>query len=77
MNISSELFSGCTQKNVLEATQHLSSILEKSRVRPKVGKTTLWRNDPSNFARKSPTRILPYGCATFSAGWFAQAHHVS
>jgi hypothetical protein len=73
----SKFSSCCIQNEVLDATTHISSILEQSRTRAKAGKTTSWRNAPSNFAHQSPTRNLPYGCTTFSAGWFAQAHHVS
>ena len=54
----------------MEGTRHLTDVLIEGRKKnPKS-----WRN--KHFANPHPTRSHVMGVENFSAGWFAQGHHV-
>jgi hypothetical protein len=61
----------------VEATKHILPLLVKEVKTGKNGKKPNWRCDTAQFVQKHPTRSLPKGVGTFSAGWFAQGHEVS
>jgi len=56
----------------MEATTHLSKILNNTRKYPMAGKNVSWRVHAKNFASNSPTQKHASGAETFSAGWYAQ-----
>jgi hypothetical protein len=66
-----------TKDDAMEATTHLSKILDNTRKYPMAGKNVSWRVRAKNFASNSPTRKHASGAETFSAGWYAQGHNVS
>jgi hypothetical protein len=51
--------------------------MEKNVKKKSKKKKINWRIDVENFKEQGRSRQLPPGTETYSAGWFAQGHHVS
>lgn len=66
----------CCQRELVEAVGHITPLLVKEVKKAKNAKNPNWRCNETSFVKAHPSRSFPKGCATFSAGWFAQGHGV-
>jgi hypothetical protein len=62
--------------DLLEATESIAKKMSRNVKVAEPGQHINWRIDSRSFLKADPSRKVPPGVETYSAGWFAQGHSV-